>query len=62
MDKNLICYKCRVSLEKGTGKFSYLGRDFTSEVWKCPRCGLIYIPEETIEERMKKAEEMLEGK
>lgn len=62
MDGKLMCYSCGVPLEKGTAKFSYLGRDFTSEVWKCPVCGLVYVPEEMAEGRMRKAEEMLEGK
>ena len=60
--KIYLCSRCSVPLKKGKTRFSYLGKDFSHDTLKCPECGIVYISEETVRDRMKKAEEMLEGK
>ena len=42
--------------------FSYLGREVTHEVSRCPKCGKFFIPMDLAEGRMAEVEEQLEDK
>jgi Zn-finger nucleic acid-binding protein len=43
-------------------EFSYLGKTFSAEVPKCPKCGAVYVSEGFANERMKKVETAMEDK
>jgi predicted RNA-binding Zn-ribbon protein involved in translation (DUF1610 family) len=51
-----------VALEPITTKFSYLKRTFQADVFRCPKCGLVYIPEEMARGRMAEVERQMESK
>jgi predicted RNA-binding Zn-ribbon protein involved in translation (DUF1610 family) len=58
----LQCYMCGVKLELAEAKFAYLGHVFSHTVFRCPSCGLTFIPESLAEGRMSEVETMLEDK
>jgi len=57
-----ICSRCRKELVMHNTKFSYLGRDFSAEVLRCPECGVVYLPEDFVRGRMADVEAELEDK
>lgn len=59
---NIICAKCGVKLTLGKVTLTYLGSSFPVELYKCPQCGLVYIPEELANGKMKQVEAALEDK
>lgn len=59
---NIICEKCQVPLEIGSVSLSYLGNSYTVHLPKCPKCGLVFIPEELALGRMLQVEKALEDK
>lgn len=59
---NIICVKCNISLSPGKVTLSYLGSSFPVELYKCPHCGLTYIPEELANGKIKQVEAALEDK
>ncbi len=61
-ESELICDRCKVALELITAQFSYLDRTFSHKVHRCPDCGQVYIPEDVVEEKMRKVETSLEDK
>lgn len=60
--ENIICNKCGISLTLGKVTLSYLGSNFPVELYKCPQCGLVYIPEELAGGKMQQVEAALEDK
>lgn len=56
------CRKCGVSLVKKKTVFDYMGRTFSEELYKCPKCGLVFIPADLAKGRMAEVEETLEDK
>jgi len=66
MDKQvqdaIICNKCRIPLTLGKVTLSYLGSDFPVELYKCPQCSLVFIPEELAKGKMDQVEKALEDK
>lgn len=64
MDGNIdfICCRCEERLVLLKVNFSYLGRDFSSDMLKCPKCGQVYISESTVNGKMAEVEQALEGK
>lgn len=64
MDSNdeFVCCKCEERLALMKTDFTYLGRDFSHVMLKCPKCGEVYIPESVVKEKITKVEEALEGK
>ncbi len=60
--ENLICVKCNVPLELGTVNFSYAGSSFPYKLYKCPKCELVFLPEDLVLGKMRKAERALEDK
>ena len=56
------CGKCNEPLTMKKAIFSYLSRDVTHEVNRCPKCGKVFIPKELAEGRMAEVEAQLEDK
>jgi hypothetical protein len=42
--------------------FSYLNRNFQADILRCPTCGLVYIPEDFVRDRMAGIESRMESK
>lgn len=61
-EKQVICFKCRIPLEISKVEISYLDNSYQTELPKCPRCGLIYVPEELAHGKMLELEQTLEDK
>ena len=61
-DRAWKCGKCKVPLEMKKTIFSYLGRDVTHEVNRCPTCGKAFVPKDLAEGRMTEVEKQLEDK
>lgn len=60
--EKLKCKKCQCRLEDSEVFFSYLDRQFTYIVPRCPICGQVYISEELVETRIAQLERALEEK
>ena len=58
----LICGKCKLPLALGKVTATYLGSEFPVELWKCPGCGKIFVPEELAIGKMLRVEQALEDK
>lgn len=56
------CARCDQPLEPGKVNIGYLGSSFPVELLKCPRCGLVLIPEELALGKMAEVEKALEDK
>jgi hypothetical protein len=56
------CMKCNVPLEAGKVGVSYLGNTFPVDLLRCPRCGLVFIPEDLAMGKMADVEKLLEDK
>ena len=61
-DREWICGRCKVPLVMRKAVFSYLGRDVTHEVSRCPECGKVFIPKDLAEGKMAEVEGLLEDK
>ena len=57
-----LCQKCNLLMASKQAGFSYLGRTFRADILKCPKCGLVFIPEELVQGRMKEVETLIEEK
>jgi RNase P subunit RPR2 len=58
----LICGKCNLPLVLGKVTATYLGSEFPIELWECPGCGKIFVPEELAIGKMLRVEQALENK
>lgn len=56
------CEKCGGQLEPATVTVEYLGNEFTAELPRCPRCGLVMISEALALGKMAEVEQILEDK
>ena len=56
------CARCGVPLEAGKVTVEYLGSAYPVDLWKCPQCGLVMVPEELALGRMVEVEKTLEDK
>lgn len=56
------CANCGVPLQLGKVDIAYLGSSFPVELLKCPKCGLVLIPEELALGKMAEVEKALEDK
>jgi len=61
-DREWVCGLCKEPLVLKKTVFSYLGRDVSHEVKRCPKCGKVMIPMNLAEGRMAEVEELLEDK
>lgn len=62
MSDNLVCHACNVPLQQVKTNFSYLRHTFSAEVPRCPHCGMVYLPESLVRDRMIPVEQLLEDK
>jgi len=58
----LVCCKCDKVFVKAKVTASYLGSEFPIEMWKCPGCGVVYVPESLATGKMLRVERALEDK
>lgn len=58
----MICFKCQRVLEMKKTDFTYLGHSFFTEVPRCPECGIVYVSEELVKDRISQVEMQLEDK
>ena len=56
------CNLCNEALVTKKTVFKYLGRTFSHEVERCPKCGKVNIPIDLAEGKMAEVEEQLEDK
>jgi len=61
-EKKIICAKCKVPLETGEIKLSYLDNTFPADILRCPKCKQVYIPEDLVLGRINELEKTLEDK
>jgi hypothetical protein len=61
-EMDIICDDCNVQLTLGNVTLSYLGSSFPVELYKCPQCGLVFIPEDLARGKMDQVEKALEDK
>jgi rubredoxin len=57
-----VCSRCELPLETGKVNVSYLGSMFPVDLYRCPRCGQVFIPEELAGGKMAEVEKLLEDK
>lgn len=60
--EDVICAKCDIPLTVGYVTLGYLGHTFPVELFKCPECGLAYIPPGLARGKMLQVEKALEDK
>ncbi len=56
------CFKCRVPLVMGKARVSYLGNEFQIDLFGCPGCGAVLVPEDLAMGKMLEVEQILEDK
>lgn len=56
------CQQCGEGMVASPVTLEYLGNQFTAELPRCPRCGLVYISEELALGKMAEVEQLLEDK
>jgi hypothetical protein len=56
------CNKCKIETETANIMIAYRGVNDIAKGLKCPKCGTIYIPEETATESIAKLEEVIDKK
>jgi len=61
-DLNWACAKCGKTLVVGPVTVEYLENQFTTDLPKCPQCGLVYISEDLATGKMAEVEQLLEDK
>ncbi|HWR09024.1 DVU_1557 family redox protein [Sporomusa sp.] len=59
---DIVCVKCGIHLTLGQVTLTYLESSFPVELYKCSECGLVYIPEELANGKIKQVEAALEDK
>jgi len=57
-----FCGKCGVSLESAKVEVSYMGSKYPVELPRCPRCGIVFVPEQLALGKMAQIEQLLEDK
>jgi hypothetical protein len=57
-----ICHRCKVPLVMQPAKIEYLGNAFPVDLPKCPKCGIVFIPEKLALGKMAEVEQSLEDK
>jgi NAD-dependent SIR2 family protein deacetylase len=58
----MICQKCNVPLEPGPVTVQYMENAFPVELPRCPKCGLVFVPETLAIGKMLEVEKALEDK
>ncbi|TWH48731.1 DVU_1557 family redox protein [Sporomusa sp. KB1] len=60
--EDVICTKCNIPLKVGYVTLAYVGATFPVELFKCPECGMVYIPSGLARGTMLQVERALEDK
>ena len=56
------CGACGVPLELGTVEVAYIGSKYPVDLPRCPKCGIVFIPESLALGKMSEIEKILEDK
>ncbi len=56
------CARCDRPLALSAVTVSYMGNRFTTEMPRCPECGMVLVPEDLATGRMAEVEQLLEDK
>lgn len=56
------CASCDVELEIAKVEVSYMGSRYPVALPRCPKCGIVFIPERLAEGKMAEIEKILEDK
>ncbi|MFA6220766.1 MAG: DVU_1557 family redox protein [Desulfomonilaceae bacterium] len=56
------CAVCGVDLEIGKVEIGYMGSQYPVDLPRCPKCGLVFIPETLAMGKMAEIEKLLEDK
>ena len=57
-----LCASCGVALELGVVEVAYMGSKYPVELPKCPKCGIVFVPEDLAVGKMAEIEKILEDK
>ncbi len=57
-----LCGQCDIPLVLTPVDVGYMGNAFPVELWKCPNCGLVFVPEDLALGKMLEVEKQLEDK
>ncbi len=60
--ENWQCGGCGVSLEMSKVEVEYMGSKYPVDLPKCPKCGMVFIPEQLALGKMAEIEKLLEDK
>lgn len=61
-DMDWVCARCGRGLVVGPVTVEYLGNRFTTDLPRCPGCGLVYVSEDLATGKMAEVEQLLEDK
>ncbi len=56
------CAKCDLPLEMREVEVAYMGSKYPVDLPRCPRCGIVFIPEQLALGKMAEVEQLLEDK
>ncbi len=56
------CAKCGIALEMQKVEVAYRGSKYPVNLPRCPKCGLVFIPEQLALGKMAEVEKLLEDK
>lgn len=56
------CSSCNCHLQAGQVTVEYMGNRFTTELPRCPECGLVLVSEDVALGKMAEVEQILEDK
>jgi ribosomal protein S27AE len=56
------CGKCDEALDTGIVEVAYMGSKYPVELPRCPRCGIVFIPQQLALGQMAQIERLLEDK
>lgn len=57
-----LCANCSIPLKTAQVTVAYLGNAYPVDLLRCPRCGLVLVPEELALGKMAEVEKTLEDK
>lgn len=59
---NMKCDKCGLELQLLPVRMSYLEHEFSEKLPACPGCGMVFISEDLVNDKILKVEEAFEEK
>ena len=58
----MLCGRCNLGLVKSKVKLMYLNMKFEEDLYKCPKCGQVFVPEQLATGKILDVEMALEEK